>query len=377
MSYSETITYEDLKRILETIPLSTITYGRGEVGEIKPFAGSTIPTGWLLCDGSAVSRTTYSELFTVIGTTYGTGDGSTTFNLPDLRNRFMVGAGDEYELNDKGGDKNVTLDTTMIPAHTHGNKSLSGTFDIRKWGGSGDTIFGSSGIVSYSQITVSASSNATSTNPNAAQRITVNASHEHTSVGGGQAHENRPPYIGINFIIYAKNTKTVTSPQIDLFYPVGAYFETSDSTFDPNVKWGGTWISDDINTFEKSKLLWTNNSASSFASQDIPLDLTNYDYIKVWFYPAATSDVNFQNPVLVKIGERNDILYLHTMRADGVNENTGVRSVVASTTGVAFGAYAYKNRRSGGTQTIANQFCVPYQIYGVKNDTIYKWHRTA
>ena len=119
MSYSETVTYEDLKRILETIPLSTITYGRGEVGEIKPFAGSTIPTGWLLCDGSAVSRTIYSELFTVIGTTYGTGDGSTTFNLPDLRNRFMVGAGDEYELNDKGGEKAHALTVDELAHHRH------------------------------------------------------------------------------------------------------------------------------------------------------------------------------------------------------------------------------------------------------------------
>lgn len=352
MSYSETVTYEDLKRILETIPLSTITYGRGEVGEIKPFAGSTIPTGWLLCDGNAVSRATYSELFTVIGTTYGTGDGSTTFNLPDLRNRFMVGAGDEYSLNSKGGEKTHTLNVNEMPSHRH---------DI--------ALYNSA----YAEQTVTRDC------------VTTNAWSNRWSdvgdymdyVGGGQAHENRPPYIGINFIIYAKNTKTVASPQIDLFYPVGAYFETSDSTFDPNVKWGGTWISDDTNIFEKSKLLWTNNSANSFASQDISLDLTNYDYIKVWFYPAATSDANFQNPVLVKIGERNDILYLHTMRADGVNENTGVRSVVASTTGVAFGAYAYKNRRSGGTQTVANQFCVPYQIYGVKNNIIYKWHRTA
>ncbi|MBR2008287.1 MAG: tail fiber protein [Alistipes sp.] len=58
-------------------------------GSIKPFAGTTIPDGYLLCDGSAVSRTTYAALFAVIGTTYGTGDGSTTFNLPDCRNRFI------------------------------------------------------------------------------------------------------------------------------------------------------------------------------------------------------------------------------------------------------------------------------------------------
>lgn len=53
-------------------------------GSIVPFAGSTAPEGYLLCDGSAISRTTYSALFSVIGTTYGEGDGNTTFNIPDL-----------------------------------------------------------------------------------------------------------------------------------------------------------------------------------------------------------------------------------------------------------------------------------------------------
>lgn len=63
------------------------------VGTIQMYAGSSAPTGWAICDGSAVSRTTYSALFTAIGTTYGAGDGSTTFNLPDLRARVPVGAG--------------------------------------------------------------------------------------------------------------------------------------------------------------------------------------------------------------------------------------------------------------------------------------------
>ncbi len=62
-------------------------------GTIAPFGGGTIPSGYLACDGTAVSRTTYSELFTAVGTTFGNGDGSTTFNLPDLRNRTAVPPG--------------------------------------------------------------------------------------------------------------------------------------------------------------------------------------------------------------------------------------------------------------------------------------------
>lgn len=62
------------------------------IGTVAAFSSSSLPTGWLLCDGSAVSRTTYAALFTAIGTTYGSGDGSTTFALPNLTNRFIQGS---------------------------------------------------------------------------------------------------------------------------------------------------------------------------------------------------------------------------------------------------------------------------------------------
>ena len=67
------------------------TYLPAVVGAVVAFAGSTSPAGWLLCDGSAVSRTTYAALFAVIGTTYGSGDGSATFNLPNLTDKFIQG----------------------------------------------------------------------------------------------------------------------------------------------------------------------------------------------------------------------------------------------------------------------------------------------
>ena len=60
-------------------------------GIVMPFAGSTAPQGYLLCDGSAVSRTDYADLFTAIGTVYGAGDGASTFNLPDLSGRVVLG----------------------------------------------------------------------------------------------------------------------------------------------------------------------------------------------------------------------------------------------------------------------------------------------
>lgn len=80
-------------------------------GAIIPFAGSTIPSGYLPCDGSAISRTTYADLFAVIGTTYGSGDSSTTFNLPNLNNgSFLEGS------NTVGTVKSASA---SVPDHYH------------------------------------------------------------------------------------------------------------------------------------------------------------------------------------------------------------------------------------------------------------------
>jgi microcystin-dependent protein len=76
---------------LATQPESTFVRDDSLVGQVATFARTTAPTGWLLCNGQAVSRTTYSALFAAIGTTYGAGNGSTTFNLPDCRNEFFRG----------------------------------------------------------------------------------------------------------------------------------------------------------------------------------------------------------------------------------------------------------------------------------------------
>jgi len=70
-------------------------YGTDLVGIIISYPKDTLPTGFLACDGSAVSRTTYADLFSVVSTTYGTGNGSSTFNVPDLRAAFLRGSGDQ------------------------------------------------------------------------------------------------------------------------------------------------------------------------------------------------------------------------------------------------------------------------------------------
>ena len=89
------------------------------VGSIYMYAGSTAPSGFLICDGSAVSRTIYADLYSEIGTTYGSGDGSSTFNLPDLTGRVIVGVSSSHSLGDTGGEEAHTLMTSEIPSHSH------------------------------------------------------------------------------------------------------------------------------------------------------------------------------------------------------------------------------------------------------------------
>ena len=86
---------------------------RSEVGVIKPWGKSTAPVGYLLCDGTAVSRTTYADLFAIISTTYGAGDSSTTFNTPNLQGKMPQGYdGSTYNLAGTGGANTVTVSVT-------------------------------------------------------------------------------------------------------------------------------------------------------------------------------------------------------------------------------------------------------------------------
>jgi len=106
-------------------------------GIITQFGGSSAPSGWLICDGSAVSRTnpTYSRLFAAIGTTYGVGDGATTFNIPNLKGRVPVGydaTQTEFDaLAETGGAKTHALTTAQLPSHTHG----VGTYSVSSHAG--------------------------------------------------------------------------------------------------------------------------------------------------------------------------------------------------------------------------------------------------
>lgn len=144
-------------------------------GMVLPYAGTTIPSGYLLCNGQAVSRTTYATLFSAIGTVYGAGDGSATFNVPDMRDRTAVGVSSTIAIADAGGAKTHTLTSSEMPGHTHAYTSpLVGT--NRAVG----TVVNEGG---FTFVTVTADGGTT------------------VSTGGGAAHNNMQPYLGLNYVI--------------------------------------------------------------------------------------------------------------------------------------------------------------------------------
>src|SRR5688500_109770 len=99
-------------------------------GVIEQYAGTSVPTGWLACDGALYSRATYARLFAAIGTTYGAGDGSTTFAVPDTRRRVLVGSGGTgtaplaNTVGSTGGAETHSLTSGEGPTHNH---TASGT----------------------------------------------------------------------------------------------------------------------------------------------------------------------------------------------------------------------------------------------------------
>lgn len=180
------------------IPDAAITAAKLAVGAafvagmVMPYAGSSAPSGWLLAYGQDVSRTTYSDLFSAIGTTYGSGDGSTTFTLPDLRGRTVAGQDDMGgtsadrltnqtgglngdTLGATGGSETHTLTEAQLPAHSH---SL---------GTNGRVQVGNDNGTAYSGKWVSGSGS------------TITYSTEDT--GSDTAHNNVQPTIILNYII--------------------------------------------------------------------------------------------------------------------------------------------------------------------------------
>lgn len=172
---------------------------RGSIpGEIRMFGGGTAPYMWLVCDGNAISRMQYAALFAAIGTDFGAGDGTTTFNLPDFRNRVPVGVSGTKSRGATGGAETVTLTEAQMPSHNHGG--LTGAMNRNNphqhyYGvpeSHIDTYIGGPPWKAWQ-----GNDNTLTTETD------INHEHAIPAQGGGGAHENMPPWLAINYIIYA------------------------------------------------------------------------------------------------------------------------------------------------------------------------------
>lgn len=182
------------------------------IGAVTAYTAYNLPPGWMLCDGSEVNRNTYSELFDIIGETFGAGDGSTTFNLPDYRGRTLVGLdGTQLEFNtldSKGGGKTHTLSVAEMPSHRHNIRAA-------------DTY-----ILSTSNVEATGyglvSGGGFSDRAVIRQNLTSGGNITNSYTGAGEPHNNLQPYSTVNWIIKAKHLATSNVQDPDSYVLIDA-----------------------------------------------------------------------------------------------------------------------------------------------------------
>ena len=150
------------------------------IGEIRIFAGNFAPRGWAICEGQLLAISQNDALFSLLGTTYG-GDGRTTFGVPDYRGRVPMHKSSTHAQGQMVGSETVTLTDAQLPSHSHvaqanGNAGTSDDAAGQFWAGSGTQLYGPGNTADGGMAPVGAS-------------------------GGGGAHENRSPFLAVNYII--------------------------------------------------------------------------------------------------------------------------------------------------------------------------------
>ena len=267
------------------------------IGSMIPFGSQeNIPSNWKICDGSAISRETYAELFNVIGTSYGEGDGSTTFNLPDKRGRVSVGLDSnqtEFDtIGKRAGEKTHQLTIEEMPSHDH---RLTPFVDIRQGDGQTNAHSGSLGTHLGGYVS----------KPNALVSPT----------GGNQPHNNLQPYEVDVWIIKVSNlVSSLESKNANVIDNL-----TSTSTTDALSANMGKELNDKIINILKPKLL---GAGAYTTSGTLSEDITNYNYIIFdgWLSnnECATGIINIETFELNKV-------YYSNLTLDAYSRRIGVK----------------------------------------------------
>ena len=278
----------------DTLPIATMT----------EYPSDTIPQNWLLCNGQAVSRTDYAELFAVIGTLYGAGDGSTTFNLPDMRGRVVVGKDSsqaEFDsLNEAGGEKAHTMTVVEIPSHYHEeNSRLWRDYD----GASFITTASSGGVwMNHEQYGGGPSVNTEST-------------------GGGAAHNNLQPYRVVNYIIKAKYTVPVEAVVEDCM--------TSESAINALSAKQGKALNERIAFLENTPACRAYHNTSQHSNATV------YTYLALNSSSTDTDGIHDNSVNNSRLTCKTSGLYMITGNAEfGMTNDSGIRAVLIRKNGM-------------------------------------------
>lgn len=277
------------------------------VGAIIPFGSDTIPENWLLCNGQAVSRTDYQQLFNTIGTTFGQGDGFTTFNLPNLQGKVVVGKNDndtDFDtLGETGGEKKHTLTIAEMPNHNH-NMPIDSFVNTDS---QQNTIKG--GHVA-----------------NSAQ----GTNYLTRSAGGGQAHNILQPYQVQNYIIKAKQSAGVVATVVDNL--------NSTSATDALSANQGRVLKDKM----EGTVLWSDSTGVSTEGTDITLSESLANFTRLVFYSDEGQNVGEH---LTEITGN-----IHLQQVDQGAINLSIRAIrLTITNNTTLNIYANKTSSYDGT----------------------------
>lgn len=318
------------------------------IGSISEYAGKNAPENYLLCDGSEVSRTEYAELFAVIGTSFGSGNGSTTFKIPDLRKRFPMGKDASSALYAGLG---VTGGSTT---HNHeygiqagGYFSVTGLVEQKNAGILNYDSSNATSIASFSNIgdkTMSLNTSVTQS------KNDVNAVF-YESKANTSTTNTLPPYIVVNFIIKAKNPDNVLTT-----------FAQVENSLDSNSQKNAPSIALLKNLLTPTTLWSNSNPTGAFARQTITLSekISNFTYYEVLYKSKNTSN---------QLTSTGKIPIAYATKMQNINGAAASDLLTTRSTTVPSGtSITFNDCYSGITNTtsVTTNFCIPILIRGYR-----------